>query len=197
MYNVYKHTTPSNKVYIGITCQDTNRRWKNGNGYKRKQERFYNAILKYGWENIKHEILFTGLTKAQAEQKEVELIALYKSNQKEYGYNNQNGGSTYGKYSEETKKKISEKLKGTTHFISEETKAKISATEKGKIISKETRKKMSEAHKGQKPKNLSQLLEANRQRKGKPLSEEHKRKISEAHKRRVATQQHGGVAINE
>ena len=112
MFSVYKHTTPSNKVYIGITCQKPNRRWKNGNGYKRNQKRFYSAIQKYGWENIKHEILLDGLTKEQAEQKEIELIALYKSNQREYGYNEQNGGTTNGKYNKETKEKISKALQG-------------------------------------------------------------------------------------
>lgn len=35
MYKVYKHTTPSKKVYIGITNQKPERRWgKNGRGYK-------------------------------------------------------------------------------------------------------------------------------------------------------------------
>lgn len=31
MYTVYKHTTPSGKVYIGITGQKPERRWQNGN----------------------------------------------------------------------------------------------------------------------------------------------------------------------
>lgn len=30
---VYKHTSPSGKVYIGITNQPANKRWKNGMGY--------------------------------------------------------------------------------------------------------------------------------------------------------------------
>lgn len=91
-YTVYKHTTPSNKVYIGITSKCVNERWrKNGNGYFNNTY-FYNAILKYGWDNIRHEILFTELTKEEAEQKEIELIAHYKSNQKEYGYNHAIGG---------------------------------------------------------------------------------------------------------
>lgn len=28
MYKVYKHTTPSNKVYIGITTNKLSRRWQ-------------------------------------------------------------------------------------------------------------------------------------------------------------------------
>lgn len=30
MYQVYKHTTPSGKVYIGITSRQHNTRWKKG-----------------------------------------------------------------------------------------------------------------------------------------------------------------------
>lgn len=68
---------------------------------------FFNAINKYGWDNIKHEVLFENLTKEQAEQKEIELIAIYKSNNKKYGYNIENGGNSKGKMSEAEKKKRS------------------------------------------------------------------------------------------
>lgn len=37
MYTVYKHTTPSGKVYIGITKQKPWQRWNNGNGYKNNE----------------------------------------------------------------------------------------------------------------------------------------------------------------
>lgn len=103
-YIVYKHITPNNKVYIGITGQNINRRWQNGLGYK--GQLFFKAILKYGWDNIKHEILYTNLSKKEAEQKEIELITKYKSNNKKYGYNIDNGGNTIGKMSEETRIKI-------------------------------------------------------------------------------------------
>lgn len=66
------------------------------------------AIDKYGWENIKHEILYEGLTKEQAEQKEIELIAKYKSNDLKHGYNIANGGNCAGTMSESTKQKIAE-----------------------------------------------------------------------------------------
>ena len=42
-YIVYKHTTPNNKMYIGITMQNVNRRWRNGDGYK-DSIFFYRAI---------------------------------------------------------------------------------------------------------------------------------------------------------
>lgn len=105
-YKVYIHIFPNNKVYIGITRNRTDIRWANGKGYNR-QKIMKNAIKKYGWENIKHKVLYENLTKEEAEQKEIELIAFYKSNQRKYGYNIENGGNCVGKMSEETKKKIS------------------------------------------------------------------------------------------
>ncbi len=35
-YNVYSHTSPSGKKYIGITKQKPEHRWSNGDGYKHK-----------------------------------------------------------------------------------------------------------------------------------------------------------------
>lgn len=136
-YVVYKHTTPSNKVYIGITSCDVKRRWQNGKNYK-SNKYFTNAINKYKWENIKHEILFDNLTKEQAEIKEIKLIAEYKSNNIKYGYNIENGGNATGKLSKETKRKIGLANKGKICWtkgkhLSEEHKNKISQTEKGRI----------------------------------------------------------------
>lgn len=169
-YCVYKHISPSGKVYIGITSQKPEYRWDNGNGYKRNVY-FYNSIQKYGWNNFKHEILFTNLTKAEACSKEKELIVLYDSNNRNKGYNLSVGGELsalgailsdetrrkmsesrtgeknhfYGKHhSEETKKLISDKAKKRTR--SEESKRKTSKTLKGHIVSEETRKKISNSH---------------------------------------------------
>ena len=129
-YIVYKHTNKiNNKSYIGITCQTLkNRSRKNGIGYK-ECIRFYNAIKKYGWNNFNHEILYNNLTKEQAEQKEIELIAKHKTNNKNYGYNIQNGGNTIGRMAEETKNKISKALKGIT--LTEEHKRKIGDAQTG------------------------------------------------------------------
>lgn len=116
-YTVYKHTTPNNKVYIGITSyKKPNIRWRNGKGYKQNKH-FFGAILKYGWNNIKHEILYTNLSKEEACKIEIELIAKYNSNQREFGYNNSTGGEkgalgSNHKISPETRKKISEAVKG-------------------------------------------------------------------------------------
>lgn len=90
-YCVYKHVTPSGKIYIGVTCKNPNRRWNRGKGYILNQH-FYRAIQKYGWDNITHEIVAEGLNKEQASQKERELISLYNANDRRYGYNHTSGG---------------------------------------------------------------------------------------------------------
>ena len=108
VYVVYKHTNKiNNKCYIGITRQNPPRkRWKNGTTYK-SNKHFTNAINFYGWENFSSEILFEGLTREEAERKEIELIAYYKSQQPKFGYNIANGGNCKGTVSEETKRKLS------------------------------------------------------------------------------------------
>ena len=68
IYCVYKHTNKFNgKVYIGITSQQPEKRWKNGYGYE-GNEYFYRAIQKYGWnDGFNHEIIVSGLTKESKE----------------------------------------------------------------------------------------------------------------------------------
>lgn len=90
-YIVYRHICPNGKIYIGITKCEPQIRWNNGKGYK-PNKRLYNDILKYGWINFKHEILFRNLTKEEAEQKEIELIQLYQSYKNKFGYNIEQGG---------------------------------------------------------------------------------------------------------
>lgn len=103
-YSVYRHIFPNGKCYIGITSQTLEKRFENGRGYK-KCPKMHNAILKYGWNNIEHELLYSGLPKEEAEAKEIELIAFYGS--VENGYNTDHGGNTTGTHSIETRNKIS------------------------------------------------------------------------------------------
>ena len=80
MYKVYMHKLKKdNRVYIGITKQNLKKRWQRGIGYAHSTN-FYNAILKYGWDDFDHIVLFKDLSKEEAEQKEMELIKLYNSN---------------------------------------------------------------------------------------------------------------------
>lgn len=154
-YVVYRHTSPSGKVYIGITSLKPEKRWRNGEGYKGCYK-FYNAIQKYGWDNIKHEIIFSGLNEDSA--KLIEEIFIYYYKQQNISLNITDGGDGMKGYhhTEEAKKKISEAGKNP----SEETRKKIGAAQKGKILSEETRKKIGASLKGHK------------------VSEEHKKKLS-------------------
>ena len=151
MYSIYKHTSPSGKVYIGVTSRKPEVRWGNGRNYS-ENEYFTRAIKKYGWENFEHEILETGLSKEDAEQKEIELIAMYKSNQREFGYNIENGGSLGNKHSEYTKLKISEALKGEKNPRYGKKFPNQMMKSRG-IMSEEERKKRSLSHKNQIPVN--------------------------------------------
>ena len=143
------HIFPNNKKYIGITKQKPEKRWKYGDGY-RTQHLFYRAIKKYGWSNIEHKILFSKLSKEEAEQKEIELIKKFKTNNSNFGYNIDNGGNTIGTFSEEHRKKISKALKGKKKSKEAIEKARLKkigkvAWNKGKknIYKKKTLKKMS------------------------------------------------------
>ena len=150
MYTVYQHKNKINgKVYIGITSQKPEQRWRNGEGYK-SSPHFYSAIQKYGWDNFEHNILFVELTKEQACLKEQELIKEFNSMNREYGYNSTSGGDIFV-MNEETKQKISQALIGNQnnlgHSCSEEKKKKISEAQKGREFTKEHKQKLSEAAK--------------------------------------------------
>lgn len=197
---VYKHTNTTNgMVYIGVTGMKPNERWRNGEGY-RHNEHFMRAIKKYGWDNFEHEILFSDLSREEAECKEVELISLCKSDNRAFGYNIESGGHlnivseetrekmrvaiTGKRHTEETIQKLKELHKGEKHNwygkrLSEEAKRKIGDANRGekngmygKRVSEETRKKIGDACRGEKHYNF-----------GKPRSEETKRKLREAHRR--------------
>lgn len=174
-YTVYMHRFPNGKVYIGITCQRPGARWRNGEGYKGQV--VYSAIIKYGWENVEHIILFSRLTKEQAEEKEIELIAVFRSNEKRHGYNIDNGGNCEGTHSQETRAKIAESNR--RRVLSPETGRKISAALKGRKMPEPMKKKISESLKGRvfSEETRKKMGDASR---GRTLSEESRRKISAA-----------------
>jgi group I intron endonuclease len=139
VYSVYKHTTPNNKVYIGITKNNPEIRWANGLGYS--HQIFFRAIVKYGWENIKHEILYTGLTKEQAIEKEIELIRLYDSTDPDKGYNITEGGISPLK-TDSIRKRVSYSKKGKPQKRSKPKGKKVLCINTGEIF--ESTKKASE-----------------------------------------------------
>lgn len=109
---MYRHIFPNGKSYIGITCvKPYYYRWRAGSSYS-QQPKVYNAIKKYGWKNIKHELLYENLSQDEANRVEQEMITKYNSVEK--GYNvSTGGGGTYGiPCSDDKKLKISRANKG-------------------------------------------------------------------------------------
>lgn len=87
LYKIYKYTSPSGSVYIGQTHNDIETRArKNGYQYLTRnketgeyyQPAIAQAIVKYGWDSFQKEILYSGLTSEEADEKEKELIQEYK-----------------------------------------------------------------------------------------------------------------------
>ena len=74
IYLLYKHTFPNNKAYIGITKRKPEIRYgQNGYHYK-PNKRMWDDIQKYGWDNIKHEIIYMNKTREEISELEREEI---------------------------------------------------------------------------------------------------------------------------
>lgn len=151
------------KKYIGITsAKPPSNRWANGEGYNRPHKsHLYSAIQKYGWDNFQHVILYHNLSKDEACQKEVELIKVFNTTDRQYGYNKSTGGET-NFITENGRKTISEKAK-----------ERLSVPENNPFYKKhhtdEAKSKMSMAHK--------KLVGDKHPQYGKHHSEETKNKI--------------------
>lgn len=184
-WSLYRHITPSGKVYIGITSQKPEYRWNNGNGYlNSRKTKLKSSIIKYGWDNIKHEVLFTNLDEDTAKRLEVELIRHYKN--LGISLNHTDGG--------EGAKGITPWNKGIK--IPYEKSNKL----RGKKLSEEHKKKLSISHKGKvsrkgfhlTPSQIENLREANI---GRKKSIEEKEKISKALSKPVALLDSNGHVI--
>ena len=84
-YTVYMHEFPDGKVYIGMTSQALNDRWRCGLGYKGCEVGF--AIESAGWDNVRHYILFECQSLDSARYIESLYIRKKKSYLPKYGYN--------------------------------------------------------------------------------------------------------------
>lgn len=166
-YLVYKHTSPSNKVYIGITKQTAEGRWKNGFGYQ-SSPHFWNAIQKYGWDAIEHEVLFDGLTEEDACKLEQQLIKDYDSINPLYGYNQKSGGQLGSSMNDDALIKLKESLK---RFYAEhpEARKRIADRVTGFHHTEESKEKMRVAKQGR------HFMQ----------TEEWRRHIGEANKRKI------------
>lgn len=183
-YCVYKHTCPNGKVYIGMTGQKPEVRFGRGSGY-RNNPHFYQAIQKYGWDQIEHSILQQGLDRETAMAIEKELIANYQSCDHRFGYNMTYGGESGPKLTDYVKKDISDKLK--LYYAIPENREKAVRRATGKRHTEETRRKMSESHKNigdtiRKKLSLSARGRKYPDRIRPPMTEQTKQKISASKK---------------
>lgn len=136
---IYKAVFSNGKCYIGLTRNGINQR-KSEHLYRSKIKfnlPFYHAINKYGWDSIKWEILGEYKSLAEAESAEISFIASNPNN-----YNVSKGGKA-SLICDDSRKKISEKLKG--RVLTEEWKCKISQTVTKIFSNPENRKKLSQS----------------------------------------------------
>lgn len=137
-WSVYIHeNTMNGKVYVGITSQKVQNRWRDGKGYSlgyTAKTPFARAIEKYGWDNFRHVIVLTGVSQERANSVEKKLIKFFDATNRGKGYNlSEGGGSSAG-------------MKRSPEFCKRQSELK-----KGIVFSEETRRKMSEAGKGRIP----------------------------------------------
>ena len=137
LITIYMHTL-NGKSYIGQTCQKLSER--TGRSFQNYKEcpAFYNAIQKYGHENVVTEIFCQCNTQAEANYKEAWYIEKFNTIAPK-GYNLQTGGSN-GKPSLESRQKMSGSQKGRKH--TPETIEKMSKAQKGVPKSLEHREKL-------------------------------------------------------
>jgi len=162
---IYKATyRVSQKAYIGQTIQPIEKRMLQHQRPSSKCKAFIGAIKKYGWENF--DVEWYEIPDEDLNFYEEMLVALL-GTLAPGGYNLKEGGGAHGKYSVESKQKMSEAHKGEKHHMygknhTSETKQKMSEAKTGKSLTPETKQKISEAQ------------------SGKTFTKEHKQKLSEA-----------------
>lgn len=162
---VYKVLNKTNgKVYIGQTVQKLLRRWNShisrmNNG---SQTYIHNAMRKYGVDNFEITEVFSHPAKLWLDRAEKFWIELFKSNQKEFGYNLTDGGegTTGWVPSEEWRAKRSKYMTGRKP--TDETKEKLSLALTGRKFTKESIEKRSASRRGKKlsPESVENIRQA-------------------------------------
>lgn len=145
---IYKVTNLQNgKVYIGQTGGTLeyrrNKHEKESLNENRKTVYFHNALIKYGFDNFKWEIIKDNIqTQKELDDLEIYYIDFYKSANKEFGYNLKLGGKFGGIFNEEARKNLGESTKRKWENPEIAARMKVGlekATERWKEISKENR----------------------------------------------------------
>lgn len=150
MYSVYILTVKDGRKYIGATSMEVKSRWNHGNGYRHIPE-LWQIICDEGWESVRAEVVTSGLTKEDASLLEQELIDKYRSAEREFGFNREQGGlDKYKIISDETRAKQSNSHMGERNInfgkhFSEERRRKIAESNRGQRRSEETRRRVGKA----------------------------------------------------
>lgn len=133
---------------------------------KRGSNIFHKAIIKYGFDSFKWEILYQTNSLEDLGNKETELILLSKSYDRNFGYNQKTGGQIGWKYSEDVKKKMSLAKMGKSCKNSHSQKVGISVFKNEEFIG--NWQSLSECAKtlGLDQGNISKYLKLNRPLKG-------------------------------
>lgn len=117
---------PNGKKYCGLTCNLRGRKDRHKAFAKNIENKtpIANAIRKYGFDNLKFEVIFSDLSREEANIKEIETIAELNLTDNRYGYNLDKGGmgGLGRKMSEATKEKIRKASKGINRCTPEQIK---------------------------------------------------------------------------
>lgn len=111
LYKVYEHWTPDNMVYVGVTCQDLKLRWYES---QYRTTALKEHIDKWGWNNIKHKVIYTTPDRAEAYKVEDEMYWYYK--EKGIVINKQRSGLVQAKDGKAYKQQWYQKYKDDPEF---------------------------------------------------------------------------------
>ncbi len=140
MWIIYKHTCKiTNKSYIGYTSETMEKRWKRHLKVSKKENyKISKALRKYPDQFWIHEVLIDNIPNIE-EAKKLEILCIFYYDTFVNGYNSTLGGDGINNYhhTKETKRKLSKISKGNKNslgrIVSEETKKKISNSLKGHV----------------------------------------------------------------
>jgi group I intron endonuclease len=202
MIGIYKITSPSGKIYIGQSI-NIERRFKH---YKRlsckDQVKIYNSLLKYGVDAHIFQVLELCDTK-ELNNRERHYQDLYDSVTNGLNLLYVKSEHFNGAHSEQSKKKISNSLKGKTftdehkykiglsnsrRVMSAETKEKHRLNRLGRIVSIETKQKQSQSRLGyvHSAETKQKIADSLKGIQREPISEKTRAKMSESQKKRFA-----------
>ena len=163
MYTIYKHTFPNGKVYIGCTAVRPEFRYGTGGKGYFDCVKMREAIQKYGWSNVEHEVLATTCDREQAVALELSYIDEYQATNPSRGYNTYHRGLSHsiGAVPSDIGKRISNGKRGARGMHKEGEYNFVTLAEAEKLLS------------------------MGWEYGGKPLSEHQKQNISAANKGRI------------